>query len=175
MFDSALSRAQPEIIISEIKNWQNLNSRPSISEGSHEEHDNNDHEEKRRNTIQKTYTVSSRRSWCSFEWSNAGLFGKISYLSQESVEHSSVSQLRVQPPTWLAAKAWDLQVCRALAGWNIQMRTWITRPWGTDIFRWTRAGLTDRVVEAIVNKEASLYDRDPAGNSLAMVRQAFHL
>ena len=175
MFNSALSRAQPEIIISEIKNWQNSNSHPSISENADEEHVTTDHEEKRYNTVQTTYSSSGSRNWWaskhSIPWRNAGLFGRISYVSRESADNISTSQLRMQPPNWLSSKAWDLQVCRAFSGWNVQMRTWITRPYDTDVFRWIRVGWTDQVVKAVMNKEASLYDRDPAGDSMAMVSQ----
>ncbi|CAG7566379.1 unnamed protein product [Fusarium equiseti] len=170
----ALSRAQPEIIISEIKNWQDSNRIQKASEDIDEVDVTTSHERTAANTVRTNYIVPSSRNWWaskySIPWQSAGLFGRISYLSNESVENISISQLRVQPPNWLSSKAWDLQVCRALAGWNVQMRTWITRPWGTDIFTWIEKGSADQVLEAIMNKEASLYDRSPKGHSLAMTR-----
>lgn len=175
MCGSALSRAQPQVIISEIKNWQSSNHRQQVSENADDDDVATDHEQTTGNRAQATYSYPSSRNWWvskySIPWRNAGLFGRISYVSRESVDNISTSQLRVQPPSWLASKAWDLQVCRALAGWDIQMRTWITRPHDSDIFKWVIAGWTDQVVEAIMNKEASLYDRDPGGDSLAKVCQ----
>ncbi|RFN48572.1 hypothetical protein FIE12Z_7152, partial [Fusarium flagelliforme] len=169
----ALSRAQPEIIISEIRNWQDSNHGQLVSGNADEDDVATGHEQTTGITAQALYSSYGSRNWWASKyyipWRNAGLFGRISYVSRESVDNISTSQLRVQPPNWLASKAWDLQVCRALTGWNIQMRTWITRPYETDIFKWVMIGSADQVVEAIMNKEASLYDRNPAGHSLAVL------
>ena len=90
MWDSALSRAQPEIIVSEIKNWQNLNRMQQVSESTEKENATSDYKQTTAQFTQEIRTVAGSRNWWDrkwlIPWRNAGLLGSISHLSKESDE-----------------------------------------------------------------------------------------
>ena len=90
MWNSALSRAQPEIIVSEIKNWQNSDRMQQLSESTEKEDATSDYKLTTAHSRREIRTVSSSGNWwgCkrSIPWRNAGILGSISYLSQESDE-----------------------------------------------------------------------------------------
>ena len=92
MWGSALSRAQPEIIVSEIKNWQNSNRIQRLSESTEEEDVTSDYKLTTAHSRREIRTVSGSGNWwgCkrSIPWRNGGLLGNISYLSHESDENA---------------------------------------------------------------------------------------
>lgn len=79
-----------------------------------------------------------------------------------------VIQVRVQIP-WFIQTSWDLSVLRASTGWTFQLNTWNIRPWGTEIFLAVKDGQVEYIVESLKNRQASIYDMDPYGNSLLHV------
>ncbi|KAF4495988.1 hypothetical protein FAGAP_7861 [Fusarium agapanthi] len=145
----------PEIIISEIRNWQDSNSRKQLSLRS--EDDNR-----------------PARGEGPQEGHNAGSSPPIKSPSYEVVASPSIHyvpdkaryfQARVQMP-WFIQRSWDLSVLRALTGWTFQLNTWNIRPWGTDIFLAVENGQVEHIVESLQNREASIYDMNPFGKSL---------
>lgn len=96
MWDSALSRAQPEIIVSEIKNWQNSNRMQQIFESTEKEEVTFDYEPTTAQSRREIRTVSGSGNWwgCkrSIPWRKAGLLGSISCLSKESDEDADNAQ-----------------------------------------------------------------------------------
>lgn len=67
---------------------------------------------------------------------------------------------------WFIQRFWDFSVLRASTGWTFQLNAWNIRPWDTKIFYAIAQGQVEYIVDALKNKEASIYDATPHGNSL---------
>ncbi|KAI1039142.1 hypothetical protein LB505_007515 [Fusarium chuoi] len=180
----ALSRAQPDIIISEIRNWRDSeyqkqlslgseddNRRPTKGEGPQEEHEaESPHPVK----SPAGTDLSLRAAKKPLPQKRPGLLGSFTVQSYEVSASPSIHyvpdkaqliQVRVQIP-WFIQTSWDLSVLRASTGWTFQLNTWNIRPWGTEIFLAVKDGQVEYIVESLKNRQASIYDMDPYGNSL---------
>lgn len=74
-------------------------------------------------------------------------------------------QARIHMP-WFMQRSWDLSVLRASTGWTFQLNTRNIRPWDAKIFHAVQLGEVEKIIELLKNKEASIYDVTPYGNSL---------
>ncbi|RYC87691.1 hypothetical protein BFJ63_vAg9413 [Fusarium oxysporum f. sp. narcissi] len=179
----ALSRAQPEIIISEIRNWRHSDSqkRPSLGpeddnqstegEGPGEKHDaGSPHPNK--SPVPRDFSLRSTKK--SLPHRRPGLLGSFTFQSYEADENPSIHhipekaryfQARIHMP-WFIQRFWDFSVLRASTGWTFQLNAWNIRPWDTKIFYAIAQGQVEYIVDALKNKEASIYDATPHGNSL---------
>ncbi|WJG34716.1 uncharacterized protein FOBCDRAFT_247990 [Fusarium oxysporum Fo47] len=185
----ALSRAQPEIIISEIRNWRHSDSQkqPSLGpeddnqstegEGPGEKHDaGSPHPNK--SPVPRDFSLRSTKK--SLPHRRPGLLGSFTFQSYEADENPSIHhipekaryfQARIHMP-WFIQRFWDFSVLRASTGWTFQLNAWNIRPWDTKIFYAIAQGQVEYIVDALKNKEASIYDATPHGNSLlGSVRQ----
>lgn len=179
----ALSRAQPEIIISEIRNWRDSETQKQISLAIEEDDQFTEGEEP-----EKAETVKARDYFQSpgspnFSlWSvkkplsrmRPGLLGSFAFQSYEVVESASMHyvpdkarffQARIHMP-WFMQRSWDLSVLRASTGWTFQLNTRNIRPWDAKIFHAVQLGEVENIIELLKNKEASIYDVNPEGMSL---------
>ncbi|KAI6754101.1 hypothetical protein HG530_013277 [Fusarium avenaceum] len=152
----ALSRSQSSIMVSELKSWHE-SERRKIVEQKPDALITTENKYIKQDLISDTSQTSSisvkRPGNKSIPWHRPGFLGSFFYQSHE----------------WLMQRAWDFHALRAHNGWTIQLKAWTTRPQDAEIFRLITDGRTDLVVKAIRNKEASIYDRDPSGNSLIEV------
>ncbi|KAH7178102.1 hypothetical protein DER46DRAFT_621802 [Fusarium sp. MPI-SDFR-AT-0072] len=153
----ALSRAQPGIIISEIRNWRDSDSQQQLSlcpkddnqptrgGGPGEKHDAGSlHPIK--SPVPRDF--SSRSATKPLPQKRPGLLGSFTLQSYEVVESPSIHyvpdkarffQARVQIP-WFIQKSWDLSA--------------------------VENGQVEYIVESLKNKKASIYDMNPLGYSL---------
>ncbi|KAF5542207.1 hypothetical protein FPHYL_11598 [Fusarium phyllophilum] len=179
----ALSRAQPEIIVSEIRNWRESEYQKQISTGLEEDDQSIQSEEPGEAQAGESQEYFKSLGSPDFSlWSarkplprrRPGLLGSFAFQSYEVVESSSYHyapdkarffQARVQMP-WFIQRFWDLSILRASTGWTFQLNTRNIRPWNTNIFDAVISGQVEHIVELLKNKEASIYDVDPGGRSL---------
>lgn len=70
---------------------------------------------------------------------------------------------------WLSGKAWDFQMYQSTTGWQTQLTPWCTRPVDSEVFNYARSGQCAQLMEALSTGKASLYDRDPYGETLLAV------
>ncbi|CVK86024.1 uncharacterized protein FPRN_06359 [Fusarium proliferatum] len=179
----ALSRAQPDIIISEIRNWRDSEYQKQISLAIEEDDQFTEGEEPE--GVQAGESRSYFKSLASRDfsfWSDKrplprkrpGLLGSFTFQYYEVAESSSIRyvpdkaqvfQARIQMP-WLIQRSWDLSVLRASTGWTLQLNTRNMRPWDTKIIQAVANGQVEHMIELLKNKEASIYDVDPNGDSL---------
>ncbi|KAF5609966.1 uncharacterized protein FSUBG_3747 [Fusarium subglutinans] len=173
----------PEIIISEIRNWQDSNSRKQLllrseddnptsrGEGPQEEH-NSGSSHAIKSPVRRDLSLRSAAK--PLPQRQPGPLGSFTVQSYEVVASPSIHhvpdkaryfQARVQMP-WFIQRSWDLSVLRASTGWTFQLNTWNIRPWGTGIFRAVENGQVEDIVESLKNREASIYDMNPFGKSL---------
>ncbi|KAH6953349.1 hypothetical protein DER45DRAFT_575732 [Fusarium avenaceum] len=177
----ALSRSQSAIMVSELKSWHESEKQKIVEQKPDAliTAENKDIKQDSISDTSQTSSISVKRPGNkSIPWHRPGFLGSFFYHSHEVTEHlyapdeldkTQVYQLRVQLPRWLMQRAWDFHAFRAHHGWTIQLRAWTTRPREAEIFRLICEGRTDLVVKAIRNKEASIYDRNPFGDSLIEV------
>ncbi|KAF5692281.1 cholin permease [Fusarium circinatum] len=179
----ALSRAQPEIIISEIRSWQDSEHQKRLSVSTEEDKQSMQSEEPE--AVQAGASQNYSKFPVSRElniWSakrplpqrRPGLLGSFAFRSYEVAESSSIHyvpdkarffQARIQMP-WFIQRSWDLSVLKASTGWTLQLNPRNMRPRNTKIFHAVENGLVEQIIELLKNKEASIYDVDPDGDSL---------
>ncbi|SCN93857.1 unnamed protein product [Fusarium fujikuroi] len=181
----ALSRSQPEIIISEIRNWRDSEYQKRISLAIEDDQFTEGEEPEKAGAVEARDYFKSPGSLNFSLWSakkplpvkRPGILGSFAFQSYEVVESSSIHyvpdkarffQARVQMP-WFMPRFWDLSVLRASTGWTFQLNTWNIRPWGTEIFQAVENGQIDHIIKLLKNKEASIYDVDPYGYSLLRI------
>lgn len=80
-------------------------------------------------------------------------------------------QLRLQLPTWVSQRVFDLQTYRANLGWQICLKPWIKRDSYGKIFKCVDRGKPLDFEKALAAGEASLFDRDRLGGTLLHVGQ----
>ncbi|KAL4804697.1 hypothetical protein BDV18DRAFT_26868 [Aspergillus unguis] len=109
-------------------------------------------------------------SWRKLPWKAPGYFWSIAFqsveVSREPLAEHTIYQARIQHPSWLTQKAWDMQVQKSHDGWKALLRPWSVRPSDTDIFLHVEAGSTSAVLQELRSNRASLHDRDPEGLTL---------
>ncbi|SCV52682.1 uncharacterized protein FFB14_12731 [Fusarium fujikuroi] len=179
----ALSRAQPGIIISEIRSWQDTEYQKQLSVGTEEDKQSMQSEEPE--GVQAGESQSNFKSPTSRDFSfwsakrplprrRPGLLGSFTSQYYEIAESSSIHhvpdkaqffQARIQMP-WLMQRSWDLSVLRASTGWTLQLNTRNMRPWDAKIIQAVANGQVEHIIELLKSKEASIYDVDPDGYSL---------
>ncbi|KAF5601305.1 cholin permease [Fusarium pseudocircinatum] len=179
----ALSRAQPEIIISEIRSWRDSEHQKQLSVGAEEDGESMQGEEP--GEAQTGESQNYFKSAVSPEFglwtakkplpqTRPGLLGSFAFQSYEVTESSSIYcvpdkarffQVRVHMP-WFIQRSWDLSVLRASTGWTFQLNTSNIRPWNAKIIHAVYGGEVEHIIKLLKNKEASIYDVDPNGNSL---------
>ncbi|RBA20931.1 hypothetical protein FPRO05_08378 [Fusarium proliferatum] len=182
----ALSRAQPEIIISEIKNWRDSEYQKRISLAIEEDDQFTEGEEPEEAEAVKARDYFKSPGSPNFSlWSakkplprkRPSLLGSFAFQSYEVVESASMHyvpdkarffQTRVHMP-WFIQRCWDLSVLRASTGWTFQLNTRNIRPWNAEIFAALLFGEVEHTIELLKNKEASIYDVIPNGSSLLHV------
>ncbi|EGU74294.1 hypothetical protein FOXB_15190, partial [Fusarium oxysporum f. sp. conglutinans Fo5176] len=179
----ALSRAQPDIIVSEIRSWRDSEYQKQLSIGTEEDDQSikSEEPEEAQAAESQDYFKSPVSPNLSL-WSakkplpqrRPGSLGSFAFQSYEVVESPSIHyvpdkarffQARVHMP-WFIQRAWDLSVLRASTGWTFQLNTWNVRPMDAKIFAAVADGEVECIVESLKNKEASIYDMDPHGYSL---------
>ncbi|KAF5648485.1 uncharacterized protein FTJAE_1318 [Fusarium tjaetaba] len=170
----ALSRAQPEIIISEIRSWRDSEHQKQRPAGSEEDGQSQGEEPREEQAGQSQNNLSIWSAKKPLPRRRPGLLGSFTFQSYEVVESPSIHyvpekarffQAKVQIP-WFIQRSWDLSVLRASAGWTFQLNTSNIRPWGAEIIQAVRRGEVEHIVKLLKNKEASIYDVDPYGHSL---------
>ncbi|KAF4342824.1 hypothetical protein FBEOM_3233 [Fusarium beomiforme] len=178
----ALSRAQPEMIVSEIQNCMKLESQKQLSSGTEDDKQDRETDVKQ---VAKSPGYLKRSASRGFNFwsakkpmppSRSGFLGTLAFQSYEVVEKPSIRyipatarffQARLQIP-WFLQSSWDLTVLRASSGWTFQLNTWNIRPEDAEIFKAVGLGNARWITELVKSKEASLYDRTPWGSSLLM-------
>ncbi|KAM5516609.1 hypothetical protein FOXYSP1_03560 [Fusarium oxysporum f. sp. phaseoli] len=182
----ALSRAQPDIIVSEIRSWRDSEYQKQLSIGTEEDDQSikSEEPEEAQAAESQDYFKSPVSPNLSL-WSakkplpqrRPGSLGSFAFQSYEVVESPSIHyvpdkarffQARVHMP-WFIQRAWDLSVLRASTGWTFQLNTWNVRPMDAKIFAAVADGEVECIVESLKNKEASIYDMDPHGYSLLRI------
>ncbi|KAF4813452.1 hypothetical protein CGCSCA5_v008440 [Colletotrichum siamense] len=103
-------------------------------------------------------------------WQKPSFFGGFSYKqSQNSFSfypNSAVHQVRLQLPTWISHRVFDLQTYRANVGWKICLKPWFTKH-QNDIGLSNVRYLSLEVVEkTLAVGKVSLFDREPTGQTL---------
>ncbi|KAF5525655.1 hypothetical protein CGCA056_v003372 [Colletotrichum aenigma] len=102
-------------------------------------------------------------------WQKPSFFGGFTYKQSQNpfYANSTVHQLRLQLPTWVSQRVFDLQTYRANVGWQICLEPWIKRGsiYGK-IFNDVRYGKLLDVEKALAAGEISLFDRDRSGGTL---------
>ncbi|KAI0534222.1 hypothetical protein GGR58DRAFT_65952 [Xylaria digitata] len=73
---------------------------------------------------------------------------------------------RLQANYWFARRVWDIQVSRAIIGWNIKLNTYCIQPDSASVFTYARNGDIDGLLRLIDLGEASLQDHTPSGQNL---------
>ncbi|KAI8413211.1 hypothetical protein FOFC_06486 [Fusarium oxysporum] len=160
----ALSRAQPDIIVSEIRSWRDSEYQKQLSIGTEEDDQSikSEEPEEAQAAESQDYFKSPVSPNLSL-WSakkplpqrRPGSLGSFAFQSYEVVESPSIHyvpdkarffQARVHMP-WFIQRAWDL-------------------PMDAKIFAAVADGEVECIVESLKNKEASIYDMDPHGYSL---------
>ncbi|KAF5710767.1 hypothetical protein FGLOB1_5297 [Fusarium globosum] len=166
----ALSRAQPEIIISEIRNWRESEYQKRTLLAIEEDDQSIEGERSGEPQVAESqdYVKSSVSSDLDL-WSakrrlpqlRPSLLGSFAFHSYEVAESSSIHyvpgkarffQTRVHMP-WFIQRSWDLNI----------------RPWNAKIFAALLFGEAEHTIELLKNKEASIYDVSPNGSSLLYV------
>ncbi|ENH65198.1 hypothetical protein FOC1_g10006051 [Fusarium oxysporum f. sp. cubense race 1] len=164
---SALSRAQPDIIVSEIRSWRDSEYQKQLSIGTEEDDQSikSEEPEEAQAAESQDYFKSPVSPDLSL-WSakkplpqrRPGSLGSFAFQSYEVVESPSIHyvpdkarffQARVHMP-WFIQRAWDL-------------------PMDAKIFAAVADGEVECIVESLKNKEASIYDMDPHGYSLLRI------
>ncbi|KAL3292678.1 Ankyrin repeat-containing domain protein [Colletotrichum asianum] len=102
-------------------------------------------------------------------WQKPSFFGGFTYKQSQNsfYANSAVHQIRLQLPTWVSRRVFDLQTYRANIGWQICLKPWIKRDsnYGKT-FNDVRYGKLLDVEKALAAGEASLFDRDRSGGTM---------
>ncbi|KAF2229734.1 hypothetical protein EV356DRAFT_371618 [Viridothelium virens] len=67
---------------------------------------------------------------------------------------------RFSLPTWYTQIIWEIQVARAISGWNFFIRKYTYRQWDSTVFKCVQAGNIEALQELFDRGEASLFDRE---------------
>lgn len=76
-----------------------------------------------------------------------------------------------RPPLWLAGWmfAWDLNVRRSYAGWDVNLRIYSIRPRGLECFQAVQRGDITQLKKLLITREMTPFDRDDLGRTLLHV------
>ncbi|KAL2857183.1 hypothetical protein BJY01DRAFT_242575 [Aspergillus pseudoustus] len=89
-----------------------------------------------------------------------------SYTSHAYKAPDAVYHTRIQMPSWLTEKVWDICVQKASHGWMYSLRLWTIRQVPEEVFYPVMNGDVSTMKRLFEERHASPYDRDPAGWTL---------
>ncbi|TGJ79237.1 hypothetical protein E0Z10_g9523 [Xylaria hypoxylon] len=73
---------------------------------------------------------------------------------------------RLQANYWFVSRVWDIQVSRAVMGWDLKLNTYCVRPDSALVFDYARNGDIAGLMQLVDLGEASLQDHTPSSKSL---------
>lgn len=81
--------------------------------------------------------------------------------------------ISIEPPTWLSAQRYVVQMRRASGGWDWKLRTYNVVPPNSPVFVHCANGETESLQSLFQSGQASPFDIDPDGNTLIHYAAAF--
>ncbi|KAH7129108.1 hypothetical protein EDB81DRAFT_697193 [Dactylonectria macrodidyma] len=186
-YQSALMRAQPSIIVSDLKS---LLERERAEEATqvrlHQDHHQNQATKNPDSIEDEEYPAEltlgqprTEKEWSPtlrcIPWQHSLLPWCFTYQATDVTDESCpvyisqkirVHQARFRFPALLLQNAWDFQVYNSYHGWKFHLKLWNIRSSDSEVFTYVKTGKTDLLLEAFKAKKASLYDRDQYGHTL---------
>ena len=119
-------------------------------------------------------------------WSTSGLFGTLHYRKHnyaiynkgETGGHSKKQDIEeriadYRTPSWIAHRIWRLRYSKSLSGWILCFRTYNVIPKESLAFVHAMNNNVKGLQELFSRKAASLFDCDPLGSTLLIVRRTY--
>jgi hypothetical protein len=76
---------------------------------------------------------------------------------------------RLEAPTWLSQRAWDLRIIHSTIGWQVNLQPYCVRPSSHPVFDYAEHGDTEALGALMRSGQASIHDIDEDGWSLLHV------
>ncbi|KAI1410444.1 hypothetical protein F5Y13DRAFT_202241 [Hypoxylon sp. FL1857] len=104
-------------------------------------------------------------------WYGSSILGSIStHIERISAESNGFTEyhynIRIQCPSWLANRAWDILVTRTISGWKIHLRAWRMAPDSSPAVRAIKNNDMQAFKDSIRTGRASIFDRHSYGDTL---------